>query len=114
MLSDSDARIRNEAATAILQFNTFQITQGSKHKYSDNHLQAEFVAETLSTEVPFLPDSSYGSSTGFQLSAFEGCDIPRMKRVLGKHLFDLTNMLFDLKSNEQLVRTFTNNLFQLN
>lgn len=109
MLCDSDARIRNEAAAAILEFNKFQVIHSSKatHKYSGNHLTIEFMAETLSTEVPFLSDNYYGTLTGYHPSTYnEEIDSREMKRMLGKHLFDLTNMLFDLKSNEQLVRNF--------
>lgn len=110
MLADSDARIRNEAAAAILEFNTLQSVQRSNviHQHSRNYLTIEFVADTLSNEIPISLDNQCGILAGFQAALCdERADSRRVKRVLGKHLFDLTNMLFDLKSTEQLVRTFS-------
>lgn len=107
MLGDSDARIRNEAAIAILEFNTLQSLQRSnvRHKNSKNYLTIEFIADTLSDEVPISLDNQHGILAGFQdMMCDEHTDNRRMKKVLGKHLFDLTNMLFDFKSTEQLVR----------
>lgn len=106
MLKDSDARIRNEAAAAIIEFNTLQSNQKSNltHKYSGNHLIVEFVADTLSNEIPFSLDNPSGILNGYQPGLCDEENANRhMKRVLGKHLFDVTNMLFDLKSSEQLV-----------
>lgn len=106
MLRDSDARIRNEAAAAIIEFNTLQSTKKSNltHKYSGNHLIVEFVADTLSNEIPFSLDNPSGILNGYQPGLCDEENANRhMKRVLGKHLFDVTNMLFDLKSSEQLV-----------
>lgn len=109
MLKDSDARIRNEAAAAINQFNRSQSMRKSNisHKYSGNYLTLEFVADTLSNEVPLLFENPPGILNGFQPGLCdEEIHYRQVKKVLAKHLFDLTNILFDLKSNEQLVRIF--------
>lgn len=110
MLGDSDARIRNEAAAAILDFNTLESLQKSyvMHQHSRNYLTIEFVVDTLSDEIPISLDNQCNILAGFQAGLCDGhTDSRRVKRVLGKHLFDLTNMLFDLKSTERLVRTFS-------
>lgn len=100
MLRDSDARIRNEAASAMLEFNISQL------KRTNNGLKliAEFTAEILSNEVPFSLESPLDPLHGCQsmLNATQNDGRP-INRVLGKYLFDLTNMMFDLKSSEQLV-----------
>lgn len=104
MLKDSDARVRNEAANAINEFNVLQGTHKNKRPklFSKNNLVTEFVAETLSNDVPFSIDNLSGH--GFQPTIhLNSCNELEMKKVLGKHLFDITNMLFDLKSSEQLV-----------
>lgn len=109
MLGDSDARIRNEAASAIFEFDTSQCMRKSNvtHKYFGNYLTIEFMADTLSNEVPFALDNPCGILTGFQLGLCgEKTNNRQVKRLMGKHLFDLTNILFDLKSNEQLVNKF--------
>lgn len=105
MLKDSDPRIRNEAATAIFEFNTSQSIRKSNatNKYSRDTLSVEFVMETLSSEVPFSTENLTGSLIGYQ-SGLSEVEHRQLKRVLGKHLHDLTNKLFDLKSTEQLVR----------
>lgn len=99
MLRDSDARIRNEAANALFELNCSPFIDES----SKNSSIAEFAAEMLSNEVPFSLNSSMDPLSGFHL----GMDCTKhqqVKRVLGKYLFDLANMLFALKSSEQLVR----------
>lgn len=111
MLKDSDARVRNEAANSILEFNMLQAFHPN-HRielYSKSYMVTEFVAETLSNEVPFSMDNPSGCLNGFQpgFGFDDNQDNAQMKRVLGRHLFDITNMLFDLKSNEQLVCSFT-------
>lgn len=109
MLSDSDGRIRNEAASALLEFNIAQITRinGGIRKCPKNHLMSEFIAEILSTEIPFSLDNPSEPLTGFQLELYDIEENNRqIKLVLGIYLFDLTNMLFDLKSSEHLVRNF--------
>lgn len=107
MLKDSDVRIRSEAANAILDFNTLQAQRLNKQTnmcVKSSTILAELVAETLLNEVPFSIDSSAGCSDGFH-RAFDlsNSDSQQMGTILGKHLFDITNILFDLKSNEQLV-----------
>lgn len=101
MLKDSDARIRNEAANAILEFNRLQLVGISNEIDSIT----VFAAEILSNEVPFSLNHPleplHGCQFGFNCTETDG---QLIKRVLGTHLFDVTNMLFDLKSNEQLVR----------
>lgn len=106
MLKDFDPRVRNEAANAILEFNLLQTAcSNNKSKLcSKSTMVTELVAETLSNEVPFAIDSPAGCLVGFQPSFYLDNDCNRQTmRILGKHLFDITNMLFDLKSNEQLV-----------
>lgn len=106
MLKDSDGRIRNEAAIAIFELNTLQLTRkyNAMNKYSGNHLAVEFLNETLSIEIPFSLENSAGALTGFQPALCrKDIDRRQLRRMMGKHLFDLTNMLFDLKTTEQLV-----------
>ncbi|XP_031632927.1 huntingtin [Contarinia nasturtii] len=104
MLKDTDARIRNEAATAIFEFNLSQAMRKTNvaHKHASDTLTIEFVTETLSNEVPFSMVNSTGTLTGYQ-SGLGDVGHRQLKRVLGKHLHDLTNKLFDLKSTEQLL-----------
>lgn len=106
MLKDFDPRVRNEAANAILEFNLLQ-TASSNNKSTlctKSTIVTEFVAGILSNEVPFAIGNPVGCLAGFQPSFYldNNCNRQTM-RILGKHLFDITNMLFDLKSNEQLV-----------
>lgn len=102
MLRDSDARIRNEAANALFELNCSQFIDES---YKNSSI-AEFAVEILSNEVPF----SLNSSIEPKLDEFHlginstNYNYQQIKRVLGKYLFDLANMLFALKSSEQLVR----------
>lgn len=100
MLRDGDARIRNEAASAMLEFNISQL----KRTNNGLNLIAEFTAEILSNEVPFSLECPLDPLHGCQsmVNATQNDGRP-IKRVLGKYLFDLTNMMFDLKSSEQLV-----------
>lgn len=101
MLSDSDARVRNEAANAL--FELYCLPFMGEH--CKNHCIFEFAAEILSNEVPFYLNSPMEPLNGFHLdlnrTTYSGQQI---KRVLGKFLFDIANMLFSLKSSEQLVR----------
>lgn len=109
MLGDGDARIRNEAAAALFEFHTFQVARYNKatNKYSGAHLKVEFMAETLSNEIPFSLDCPLGTLTGFHPALGSGgADNRQLKKMLGKHLFDVTNMLFGLKSSEQLVTKY--------
>lgn len=98
MLKDGDARIRNEAANALLIFNLSQL----KHPNKGINFMAEFTAEILLNEVPFSIENSCEPLHGFQFAP-NSYDRRKVKRVLGKYLFDLSNMLFNLKSTEQLV-----------
>lgn len=110
MLRDGDARIRNEAATAMLEFNSSQL----KHTNHGINLMAEFTAEILSNEIPFSLDSPLELLHGchqLMLNSTQNDERP-IKRMLGKYLFELTNMMFDLKSTEQLVRE-THDFFRL-
>lgn len=115
MLSDGDARIRNEAANAIFEFNKFQITRhcNATNKYAGVHLKVEFVNETLSNEIPYSLDCEFGTLTGVHPALCnDGDDGRHLKRLMGKHLFDIANMLFDLKSSEKLVtKTITTKTF---
>lgn len=116
MLSDSDARIRNEAASALLEFNISQLMRinGGIRICPKIHLMSEFIAEILSNEIPFSMDNPSEPLAGFQLDLYGIKENNRqIKQVLGIYLFDLTNMLFDLKSSENLVRHFyiTNSIF---
>lgn len=100
MLRDSDARIRNEAASALFELYCSQFIDES----CKNSSISEFVAEILSNEVPFSLNSPMEPLNGFHLGINSTkCDYQQIKRVLGKYLFDLANMLFALKSSEQLV-----------
>lgn len=101
MLKDSDARVRNEAANAMLEFAISQL----KHTNDRMNLIAEFTAEILSNEIPFSLDIPINSLHGskFSLNSTQNVGRP-IQKVLGKCLFDLTNMIFELKSSEQLVR----------
>lgn len=101
MLKDSDARIRNEAANALLILNCCQL----KHPNKGINLMAEFTAEILANEVPFSLNNPVEPLHGFHFAS-DSNDQRKVKRVLGKYLFDLSNMLFDLKSTEQLVNDF--------
>lgn len=108
MLKDSDARIRNEAANAMLEFNISQLKRTNERVRPIS----EFTAEILSDEIPFSLDNSMETFIGSKIQCNSTQDSNRpIRRVLGKYLFDLTNMIFDLKSSEQLVRNaFTNSL----
>lgn len=97
MLRDSDARIRNEAANALYELYCSQFVN---ERCKDSSI-TEFAVEILSNEVPFSLNSSMEPLSGFHLGM--NCT-KQIKRVLGKYLFDLANMLFALKSSEQLVR----------
>lgn len=97
MLRDSDARIRNEAANALFNLYCSQFIDDS----CKNSSITQFSAEILSNEIPFSLNSSMDPLNGFHLDV--NCT-KQIKRVLGKYLFDLANMLFALKSSEQLVR----------
>lgn len=100
MLRDSDARIRNEAANALFDHYCTQFIDASCKKSSIS----EFAAEILSNEVPFSLNSPMEPLSGFHLGINSPTyDSQQIKRVLGKYLFDLANMLFALKSSEQLV-----------
>lgn len=104
MLSDSDARIRNEAANALFELHCSQfIDENCK-----NSSIAEFAAEILSNEVPFALNGSVEPLNGFHLG-MTSAEHQQVKRILGKYLFDLANMLFALKSSEQLVKTHFKN-----
>lgn len=98
MLRDSDARIRNEAANALFELHCLPFIDES----CKNSSIAEFAAEILSNEVPFSLNSFIDPLSGFHLG-MDGAKHQQVKRVLGKYLFDLANMLFALKSSEQLV-----------
>lgn len=98
MLKDGDARVRTEAANALLEFNLAQL----KNTNNEINLIIEFTAEILSNEVPYALNHPFDVLHGFQ-NISNGHYQTKVKRVLGKHLFDLTNMLFELKSNEKLV-----------
>lgn len=99
MLSDSDARVRNEAANALFELYCSPFID-KNHK---NNSILEFVAEILSNEVPFSLNNPMEPLNGFHLGVNNNKQ--QIKRVLGKYLFDLVNMLFALKSSEQMVRT---------
>lgn len=100
MLKDGDARIRNEAANALFEL----FCSASVGERGETHSITEFAAEILSNEVPFHLDDPMEPLRGFhfQLNRDES-NYQQIQRVLGKYLFDLANMLFSLKSSEQLV-----------
>lgn len=88
MLGDSDARIRNEAAIAIFEFNKFQVSRHSPatNKYSGVYLRVAFVAETLSNEIPYALESESGTLTGVHPDLCNDADAERhLKRLIGKH-----------------------------
>lgn len=100
MLRDSDARIRNEATNALFELYCIQFID----KNCKNHSISEFAAEILSNEVPFSLNSPTVPLNGFHLELnATKTNYQHIKRVLGKYLFDLANMMFALKSGEQLV-----------
>lgn len=100
MLGDSDARIRNEAANALFELYCVPLID----KNCKNSSISEFAAEILANEVPFALDSASGPLNGFHLALHSTQNHHQQaQRVLGQYLFDLANMIFALKSSEQLV-----------
>lgn len=99
MLNDADPRIRNEAINALCEFNFLKSLRCQKNeKYSNKHVIIEFISDILSQEVPY----SLKPSNEMFIS-LDSQNNQQIERYLGKCLFDLTNMLLELESKEQLV-----------
>lgn len=98
MLSDADQRIRTEAINALCDFNLLQI-QRIKYNSSPEiclELVTEFISKILSHELKC-------DLTKSSLSPITEQSVPA-KRHFGHSLFNLTNMLLNLESNERQVR----------
>lgn len=107
MLKDTDARVRNEAASAIARLYLLQIERVAcvKNHNTEHLLIAELVAELLTTEVSLALDKSAGSLIEFYPGfSHQNVSERHVKTVLGKLLFDITNKLFETKSTEHSVR----------
>lgn len=102
MLNDADPRIRNEAINALCEFNFLKSLRCQKNeKYSNKHVIIEFISDILSQEVPY----PLQPSNEMFISLDNSQNNQQIERYLGKCLFDLTNMLLELESKEQLVNS---------
>lgn len=97
MLKDEDPRIRNVAIKTICDLAIRHFPKLSKKKYSmANHLASEFMLSIASAEIPYLLDNQ----RDWYINGIENND--QSRKNLGMCLFDVTNMLLEMQSKEQL------------
>lgn len=100
MLSEVDLRIRTEAINAM---NEYIMCQSLRHvkqdQIGDRDVIIEFIGAALIQDVPY-PLKTTNQSSRF---LFEMDEKQAIEQALGKCLFDLTNLMFELGSREQLV-----------
>lgn len=98
MLKDEDPRIRNEAIKTICNLTIKHFPKLRHYKYTmANHLTSEFMLSIVSGEIPYLLDNQ----RDWYINGIENND--QSRNNLGMCLFNLTNMLFEMQSKEQLV-----------
>lgn len=100
MLSEVDLRIRTEAINALNEYILCQsIRYVKQDRIADKDVIIEFIGGALVQDVPFLLKTA-NQSARFIL---EMAEKQAIEQAMGKCLFDLTNLMFELGSREQLV-----------
>lgn len=110
MLSEADLRIRTEALNAVSEYITLQASRCVTHtQIADTDLIMEFIGNALAQDVPYQLQTA---SRPFRF-AFDANEKQAIEQSLGKCLFDLTNLMLELESREQLVLDSIQFLFSL-
>lgn len=104
MLSDANVRLRTEAINAVGDYITMPLLRNPQQKpIADTDIIMEFIGNVMVQDVPYQFQAA-NQPVQFTLGTSERHAV---ERALGKCLFDLTNLLFELESCEQLVNERT-------
>lgn len=100
MLSDANVRVRTEAINAVGDHIAMPLLRHPQQKpIADTDIIMEFIGNVMVQDVPY----QFQAANQPMKFTLEPGERHAVERALGKCLFDLTNLLFELESCEQLV-----------